>query len=178
MLDNQVDNERDGYKARGEAINELGFTYKRLLRLLPAIFRRTPEPRLAQVLNEQYSVDAANEARLTKVAVDLGQPAAAFFSEEADTLVGDVYNAERAGTTPVARTWGIVQALMAVRIFLIRTWARVMANVHLEQPGHAAIHAEAVVAQQQEADQHRQLTALTEEIENQRHQTVHGAGGK
>jgi hypothetical protein len=174
MADKQQQIEREGYQRRGEAINDLGFTYKRLLRLLPAMIRRAPEPRLADVLIDQHVLDVKGGAALTDVAMDLGQPPAPCVCEQSNVLVENVYNADRASATPIVRTWGIVRALKAVRTHLIRTWGKLIGEIDPpEAEQHSPVHKKAVAAQQQEAVQHHQLANVTNELEEQRNGEHH-----
>lgn len=169
MVEKSQLNERDAYVQRGEAIDELGFTYKRLLRLIPALFRRAPEPGIAEVLKEQHAVDVNTNARLSQVAMDIGQPPAPCPCKEADSLLLNVYHADRAGATPLARSWGIVHAMKEVRIRLIRIWGKLIAAFHPSAGSDSSASTEAVKAQQQEAAQHRQLSGLSNELEERRH---------
>ncbi|MBK9176414.1 MAG: hypothetical protein IPM46_08740 [Flavobacteriales bacterium] len=178
MVDKDQQNERVAYLHRGEAINELGFTYKRLLRLIPALFRRAPEPGIAKVLKEQHAVDMISNARLSQVAMDIGQPPGLCVCEEADALVEDVYHADRAGTTPLTRAGGIVNALKAVRGHLIRGWGRLIAAFNRPVGNDSFAIKEAASVQQQEAAQHRQLSELSNELEGRRHDDHGGEGGR
>lgn len=159
---------------RAEAINDLNYTYRRLLRLLPALFRRAPEPRLAGVLKEQSALDADSSRRLTTVAMDLGQPPGPCLCAEAEHLVSNVYVADRVGATPAARTWGIVRALKAVRVHLIRMWTRLIDELGEDQ---SAARKEAAALQQVDAAQHRQLAKLTNQLEEPQSQ-AHPTDGK
>ena len=175
MSDKQQQNEPEGFQRRRGAINELGFTYKRLLRLLPALFRRAPEPRLAGVLLDQHALDVKSNAQLTKVAMDLGQPPAPCVCEDADVLVENVYNADRASAKPSVRTGGIVRALKAVRTHLIRTWGQLLGDIDPpEAEQRSSAHKAAAAVQQQEAAQHRQLANFTNELEEQKHDEREG----
>ena len=164
-MDKQQYNEREGFRHRGEIINELNFIYKRLLRLIPALFRRAPEPRLADVLNAQHARDIGSNAGLVKVAMDIGQPPGPCVCEEAEALVEDVYHGDRAGATPQARTWGIVRGLKAVRVFLIQAWGRLIAELDHGSDERSSAQQEAAALQHQEAAQHRELVELTNELE-------------
>jgi hypothetical protein len=170
MADKQQQNEREGFQRRGEAINNLRFTYKRLLRLLPAIIRRAPEPRLADVLLDQHILDVKGDAQLTNVAMDLEQPPAPCVCEESNVLVENVYNADRASATPTVRTWGIVSALKAVRTHIIRTWGKLIGDIDPpDSEKRSSIHKAAAAVQQQEAVQHQQLANFTNELAERKH---------
>jgi hypothetical protein len=165
MAGNHSHDERFAYARRGEVINELGFTYKRLLRLIPALFRRAPEPRVAEVLKEQHAVDVISNARLGKVALNLGQLPGPCMCEEADALVVDVYHADRARSTKLTRARGIVHALKAVRSYLIRRWGGLIDAFHAPIGHDSTSITEAASIQQQEAAQHKQLAELSNELE-------------
>jgi len=178
MVEKSQLNERDAYVQRGEAIDELGFTYKRLLRLIPALFRRAPEPGIAEVLKKQHVVDVHTNARLSHVAMDIGQPPDPCPCKEADALLTDVYHADRAGATPLARSVGIVHALKAVRIRLIRIWGRLIGAFNPSVGRDSSAPKEAATAQQQEAAQHRQLSEFSNELEDRKHDERGNEGGR
>lgn len=159
---------KEGFLHRREAINELHFIYKRLVRLLPALLRRAPEPRLAHVLKEQHELDVENLDGLKQVAMDMGQPPGPCLCDEADQLVEQVYHADRAGSSPQARTWGIVRALRAVRVYLIRTWGRLLEGLGAKD--QEPYREQVVHLQHTDAAQHRQLTELTNELEGKKNE--------
>ncbi|MCB9182709.1 MAG: hypothetical protein H6591_02230 [Flavobacteriales bacterium] len=163
MFDKHLNRFREGFKKRSSAINELGFVYKRLERLLPALVRRVREPALTEVLRDQHQVDVDSKDRLIRVAQDMGQPPGACSCKEANALVEDIYYADRSAPNADSRTRGIVQSLKAVRSFLVRTWGRLLDELSMDALG--AFRDEAAALQQQEASQHGRLVAFTKELD-------------
>ncbi|MBK8498458.1 MAG: hypothetical protein IPL52_06470 [Flavobacteriales bacterium] len=164
MPRNPMNRLKEGFKRRRAAINELHFTYKGLMRLLPAIARRVePEP-LGEELAAEHAEDARNLQHLNDASVEHGLPPGACVCEEAAELVENVYHADRVGRTTPGRTLGIVLALKSVRMYLILSWGRLLSALHGDVP--PTLQNEAADIQRREAKQHRDLVILAEQLEH------------
>lgn len=143
---------------RRSFINELNFTYRRLLRLLPALTRRVGPVPLGAVLDHQHAVDASIADDLGHLAAQHGRAPEPCECAEANALVENLYHADRAATTPAGRTAAIVRALKSVRTFLIRAWGGLINTLSPEtQPAYLQ---EARELQRREAELHRELVVL------------------
>jgi hypothetical protein len=147
---------REGFKRRYDAINEISFTYKRLHQILPAMIRRRGAP-IAEVLLAQHHENQLIDQRLTRVAIEHGQPPMPAVCRGPSAVIEEIHHAERAAR-PNGRSAAVVSALVEVRVFLLGAWGRL---IH-ELPGDALpdFRKEAVALQHREAEQHRALLAL------------------
>lgn len=164
MFQGQTDRRRQAIARRRAAINELHFTYKGLMRLLPAIARRVePEP-LGEELVAEHAEDARNLQHLHDMSLEHGLPPGACVCEEAAELVENVYHADRVGREKPRRTLGIVLALKAVRMYLILSWGRLLSALHGVVP--PSLQSGAADMQRREAKQHHDLVILAERLEH------------
>lgn len=146
---------------RRALINELNFTYRRLLRLLPALVKRIDAP-LNALLRRQHRIDKVIVERLDRAAAQQGEPPEPCVCAEANALVENVYHAERTAPKP-KRASATVLALKAVRSFLIRTWGQLIAKT--APASVSSLQEEARTLQQCEADQHRELARVSRQAE-------------
>ncbi|HEY0978471.1 MAG TPA: hypothetical protein VGE21_13445 [Flavobacteriales bacterium] len=149
---------QEGHHQRRDAINALHFTYRGLQRLMPTMVRRS-EGLLERVLMDQQRVDRAVDAVLVDAAVGHGHPPRSCVCQEAGSLLGELYHADRT-PAPLQRNKLLVHALRNVRAFLVRTYTRLLEA--LPDEVHPALRATALELQQREADQHRELVGLGE----------------
>ncbi len=156
MIENKLHRIREGFERRRDAINKINFTYKRLQDMLPVLMKRLGPP-VSHALARQHREDRAINERLWRIALEHGQPPGPCICEEGGALIEEVHHADRA-TRPSGRASAIIHSLMQVRIFLIRTWARLISELHIDD--HPEFRKEAIALQQREADQHRELVTL------------------
>ena len=146
---------------RRTVINELNFTYRRLLRLLSPLAKRIEAPFNA-VLRRQHRIDKVVAERLDRAASQQGETPEPCVCAEANALVENVYHAERTAPKP-QRAAATIRALKVVRSFLIRTWGQLIEKA---APSSAsALQEEARTLQQCEADQHRELARVSRQVE-------------
>ena len=94
---------------------------------------------------------------MRRVTVQHGQMPRPCVCEDASNLLSEVQHMERA-TTGDERVFAVFAALLAVRTFLLRTWARLIELLPEEEV--PAFRKEAIALQAREAEQHRELLAL------------------
>jgi len=161
MTDGYLQRIRASFQQRKEVIDELHFVYKRLLRLLPNIARRSVG-KLAEVLRAQHAVDRAVHSNLVDTAVQHGHVPGPCVCEEASKHTGQLYHV--ASTTPrTVRPGAVVEALASLRAFLIRSWGRLLGT--LPEDILPELRRSATELQRKEADQHRQVVALGQRLE-------------
>ena len=158
---------KESETSRRSIINELNFTYKRLLRLLPGIVKRVDAAPGGKVLNDQDRMDRVIAERLGQVAIEQGEPPESCICEEANAMVENIYNAERAAPTRAARASAIIRALKSTRAFLIRVWARLIGTLSPDKQPRFLKEAKALQAS--EADLHRELVSLGQQIDASAH---------
>ena len=143
---------------RQTLINELNFTYRRLLRLLPAIIKRVEGEPVAMTLRAQDGMNEMIRSRLGQVATAHGLPPEACTCEEAEVMVENVRHADRAARTRTDRSAAVLEALIGVRAFLIRAWDKLIGN--LMPSDQEDLRKEAQALQTREAELHRELISL------------------
>ncbi|MCB0765487.1 MAG: hypothetical protein KDB84_12315 [Flavobacteriales bacterium] len=151
-----------GFRQRREAIDELNFTYRHLLRMLPNLHRRVGPGPAADVLAHQYEQDRSIRDRLVQVSMDHGQPPQPCVCADASALVEDVYHADRAGEDLDERNRSVVGALKALRAFLLRVWGRLLRALPAEE--EPEYHRAVRDLQREEAEQHRELVRLGNDL--------------
>ncbi len=160
MTDKIVQRIREAFEQRREALNELHFVYKRLLRMLPRIANRSDRP-LTDLLQQQHEVDKLVHHEMVEAAVEHGHVPGPCVCEEAAGLTDDLHLAARTDPRP-ERAGAVVEALRLLRVFLIRTWGRLLDAMPKDVLPH--LRKTATGLQQREADQHRQLVAFGEDL--------------
>jgi len=154
---------KEADSVRQAAVNELSFTYTRLLRLLPAIMRRMVADPLHDVLGQQHEQDGLISGGLTLMTTAHGVRPSLCACEEADGLLETMYHDERAATDDASRAMAVVDALKGVRTYLIRTWGRLIDTLSPEN--QVDFLREASALQGQEADLFSQLVAMRRELD-------------
>ncbi len=148
---------------RRSLINELNFTYKRLLRMLPGMARSVDTEPVKHVLIEQDRMDRVISERLAHVATEEGEPPEPCACDEASAMVEAVHHADRAAPTKESRAYAIVRALKALRIFLIRVWDRLIGTLSPAERSNFLQEAKAL--QKSEAELHRELVSVGQRID-------------
>ncbi|MEO8589080.1 MAG: hypothetical protein ABI432_06920 [Flavobacteriales bacterium] len=148
---------------RRSIINELNFTYKRLLRLLPGIIKHVDPDPVGVVLTEQDRADRAIAQGLEHVAKELGQPPEPCVCADADAMVEGLYHADRSAPTREARGPATILALKALRAFLIRLWGRLIATFAHEERSRPL--SKVMALQEREGELHRNLVTLGNQVE-------------
>lgn len=157
-LAQQLERAKGADKQRRSLINELNFTYGRLLRLLPAIITRADQDPIRDVLSEQVLLDRRIVERLGAAAAAHGVPPQPCGGGEANALMEEVRYADRSMADKRARATAVVGSLKEVRLHLIQTWGKLIDS--LEATTELAFRAEALALQQLEAEIYRALAAL------------------
>ncbi len=160
MLERYLQGIRATFLERRLSIDELHFVYKRLLRLLPNIARYT-QPPLDTVLPEQHAMDRTISSELVTTAVEHGHVPGPCTCEEAAELTDQLHRVAHTAPRP-QRVAAVVNALRMVRLHLIRTWARLL--VSLPEDVLPGLRKMALDMQRKEAEQHRQLVTLSDEL--------------
>ncbi len=155
--------QRDTLIDRRSTINEISFTYGRLMRLLPTIIKRMEGDFTKRVLNRQQKEANVINAQLALVANAQGTPPGPCVCEEADAIVENIYHEERAATTREARTIAVIQGLKIARTYLIRAWGRLIGT--LSEDADQAFLETAHALQRKEADLFRELVLLGQQLE-------------
>lgn len=136
------------------------FVYKRLLRMLPRVAGWSNGP-LSTLLRKQHEVDKAVHHDMVESAVEHGHVPGPCVCEEASGLMDDLYLAAHTSARP-QRPSAVVTALKSIRIYLIRTWGRVLEA--MPDDVLPTFRKKAATLQQREAEQHRQLIAFGESL--------------
>ncbi|MBK7751073.1 MAG: hypothetical protein IPI41_00295 [Flavobacteriales bacterium] len=146
---------------RQSLINEINFTYRRLLRMLPAITKRVHDGPVERTFAEQDEMDGRLiRDRLGRVATEHGLTPEACTCEEAEAMVESVRYADRAARTPAERSVTVLAALTSVRAFLIRLWDKLIGALSPSDQGD--LRTEAKALQEREAELHRELITLAQ----------------
>ncbi len=145
----------DGH--RRALINELNFTYERLLRRLPGIVVRLDQDPDHLVFGHQDRQDRIIGARLMAAATAYGEPPQPCTGGEADALLEEVRYAERNGSDKEERRRAVVGSLKAVRLYLHYTWGQLIAQ--LEGAASSSFHQEAQALQVLESGLYEALAA-------------------
>lgn len=148
---------------RRTAVNEISFTYGRLMRLIPTFIKRMESEVTKQVLSRQQKEAHEINAQLALVAKAQGAPPGPCVCEEADAIVENIYHEERAATTREARTIAVIQGLKIARTYLIRAWGRLIGT--LSEDADQAFLETARALQRKEADLFRELVLLGQQLE-------------
>lgn len=156
MIEKQLLRIREGFQRRREAISEISFTYTRLHGLLPTLMRRLEAP-LAEMLERHRHEDHAIHEGLVRIALEYGQPPVPSTCAAASALVEEVHSAGRV-TRRGGAADGVMSALKEVRLFLIRSWGRLIQELNEEDLPH--FRKEAIALQCREAEKHRELVGL------------------
>lgn len=155
---------KDAMNSRRAVINELNFTYRRLLRLLPNIMRRVDSEPLGRVLAGQDQEDRLISSQLADVASTHGEAPGPCTCEDASALVENVYHAERAAGDRASRASAVIHSLKMVRTYLIRAWGRLISTLSADGPDNFLKEAHAMQAR--EADLFRELVVLGEQTDH------------
>ncbi len=156
MIEQRLQRIKEIEQQRIDAINDLNFTYRGLHMLLPMLVKRLVPP-MNEVLEAQEPEDRSIRLAMRRVTVQHGQMPRPCVCEDASNLLSEVQHVERA-TTGNERVYAILAALLAVRTFLLRTWARLIEL--LPEEDVPTFRKEAITLQTREAEQHRELLAL------------------
>jgi hypothetical protein len=150
---------------RRALINELHFTNKKMVQLLPTLASRAGQGRTGQLLRAQSEVDRTIGLRLKNTAVEHGDPPSPCLCEEAQALLANVYYADRNKADKWVRHRAVIQALKAVRVYMIRSWGALIDRLAAE--GEELFQQEASALQQVEASLHRELVQLANKLEGE-----------
>lgn len=162
-LAQQLERAKGADKQRRSLINELNFTYGRLLRLLPAIITRADQDPVRDVLSEHVLLDRSIVERLEAAAIAHGIPPQPCGGGAANALMEEVRYADRSMADKRARVTAVVGSLKDVRLYLIQTWGKLIDS--LEATTELAFRAEALALQQLEAEIYRALAALDGQVD-------------
>lgn len=151
---------------RQTLINEIDHTYRRLLRMLPAIIKRVGGGPVEKTLREQDGMNGIIRSRLGEVATEHGLPPGACTCEEAEAMVENLRHSDRAAQTWSDRSAAVLEALIGVRAFLIRRWSMLIGS--LMPADLQDLRNEARALQTQEAELHRELIDLVHQGDRRR----------
>lgn len=150
-------------RLRRNVINELHFTNRRMVQLLPALALRSGHERLGQLLSAHSDIDRDIGARLVRSSRENGDPPTPCTCEEAHALLANVYYADRNKSDQILRRRAVVQALKSVRAYMIRSWGALIDLLSTEVD--EAFRKEALALQQEEASLHRGLVVIAQTLD-------------
>ncbi len=148
---------------RRALINELHFTNKRMVHLLRSLATRAGQVRTEELWLAQSEVDRSIGERLRQAAAEHGDAPSPCLCAEAQELLANVYYADRNKTRTAVRHRAVLQALKAVRAYMIRTWGSLIDR--LASDGKEIFQQEALALQQLEASLHRELVQYANMLE-------------
>jgi hypothetical protein len=141
---------------RRALINEIHFTYEKLVKLLRAMAPRERHGVIGGVVQDHLAHDIRTQHRVVELGLDLGMPPGPCVCADAETVLEIVHHADRLDRSSSRRDRSILEALKGVRAFLIRCWA-VLLNGIDECEGRGPLHERILAFQGDEAELHRAL---------------------